>query len=553
MTVNSSRHHWARLLVGLVILLGAHLLLRGYVTDDTYIHLRYAENLCGRGEFAFNPGEQSYGATSPLWILGLVLFLTLGFTGPAAAWALGLVTAALTLGVLAALLRRLAFPEAWRWWLFLLAAADAWFLRWTASGMETPLATLALLVLLWPVVLSSPAAAPPGSGPRLWPRYLAWGVAAGLAALVRPEFLLLGPAALPWLLLCEYRRGDRLAGSTGRFRTRPHAPALAAALGWLATAGPWLAYARFTFGRWTPGTAAAKSTALTLAPGEIVASLVRSFGQLGLTQGILWLFFAALIAVVLVERVRQYHAGEGDVDPLPETDWQFWPAVAVVLVTLTWTVLLIGGYAVKGVWTISRYLAPLGPPLLLGGGVLAYWLLNFVSEYRGRRALGRRIATVACSLALAANLALTVLLVRPHVRDFSQGVVECYLRKGIWIGEHSRPGEVIAALDIGALAYGSDRPVLDLMGLVSPEIMLLGRQVGFQHLVESGLWLRNEYRENAPCPTWFVDRTAGPPRWDGRTLRGVRFELVDTCVIHGVGLTEPQDWTIASYRLWPES
>jgi len=48
---------------------------------------------------------------------------------------------------------------------------------------------------------------------------------------------------------------------------------------------------------------------------------------------------------------------------------------------------------------------------------------------------------------------------------------------------------------------------------------------------------------------WFVDRWPGPPRWDGRTVRGVTFELVDTCTIAGVGLREPQDWTVATYRL----
>ena len=548
MTPSDPKHHRARLLVGLLILLAGHALLRGYVTDDTYIHLRYAENVAERSLFAFNPGESTYGATSPLWIFGLVLLLKLGVTGPSAAWILGLASGFLTLVILAELLKRLAFPEVWRWWIFLLTAADAWFLRWTMSGMETPLATAALLALLWPLVMPPTVTRPEGWSGSLWPRYLGWGVAAGLAGLVRPEFLLLAPAALPWLLIFEYRRADRLAGSGGRYRARPHAPLLAAGAGWLAAAGPWILYAQLTFGRWTPGTASAKSNAVTFDPLEILAYLGRSLQQLGMTQGVLYAFFAALVILVLFERWRQDRSDEEFERRPPDSSWQYWQAVVLVLVVVTWAGLLLGGYAVKRVWTISRYLSPLSPALLLMLGVLAYWLLNIAVTYRGKQIIGRWVGFTACLVCLLSNLAITVLLVRPHAREFSVGVVSCYLEKGVWIGENSGPDEVIAALDIGALAHGSDRRVLDLMGLVSPEIMALGREVGFQQMIESGLWL--EPADGAgPPPAWFVDRWEGPPRWDGRTIRGVTFELVDTCTIHGVGLREPQDWLVATYRL----
>ncbi len=545
-------HHWLRLLVGVLILLAAHLLLRGYVTDDTYIHLRYAQNLADRQEFAFNPGEDTYGATSPLWIFGLVLLLKLGVNGPTATWILGLFSGALTLVLMAGLLRRIPFPESWRWWLFLLTAVDAWFLRWTMSGMETPLATAALLALLWPLVMPTPVNDSDERRRPLWHRYLGWGVAAGLAGLVRPEYLLLAPAAVPWLLLFEYRRASLLLGAPGRVRARPHGPFLAALGGWLVSVGPWLVYAQVTFGRWTPGTATAKSSAASFAPLEIVGYLWRSIEQLGMTQGSLWAFFGALVILVLVERFRQEHDDdpEEDIETVHrESDWQFWQAVALVLVAVTWTGLLLGGYAVKKVWTISRYLSPLSPVILLMIAVLAYWLLNFATGFRGRPVMGRWVAVTACVVCLLSNLLITVVLVRPHAQEFSAGVVECYLEKGEWIGEHSEPDDVIAALDIGALAYGSDRRVLDLMGLVSPEIMALGREVGFQQMVESGAWLRAG--DASQPPAWFVDRWVGTARWDGRTIHGVTFELLDTCVIKGVGLREPEDWLVAIYRLNP--
>ncbi len=550
MNALGARHHSARLLVGLLILLAAHLLLRGYVTDDTYIHLRYAENLAGRGEFSFNPGESTYGATSPLWILGLVALFKLGLSGPAATWVLGLVSGILVIVLLAGLIRRLAFPETWRWWLFLLGACDAWFLRWTMSGMETPLATASLLLLLWPFVMTPAVSPEPLRRRPLWPRYLAWGVAAGLAALVRPEFLLLAPSALPWLLIAEYREGDQLAGSAGRHQARPQAPLLAAGLGWLVVVLPWLLYAQHAFGRWIPGTAAAKSYDPAGGLGAIAASLGRSLQQLGLTQGVLWLGFGALIVYVLVERWRQERQGLEPDAREADPAWRYWPAVGLVLVAVTWTAILLGGYAVNRVWTISRYLCPLSPVLLLAMGVLAYWLLDVTAAYRGRAVVRRWLAAAVCGLALLGNVVLTVAFVRPHARSFTAGVVACYLDKGVWIGEHSPPDAVIAALDIGALAYGSDRRVLDLMGLVSPEIMAIGRQVGFQEMVASGLWLRNDLRPGRP-PDWFVDRWEGAPRWAGRTVHGVFFELVDTCVMRGVGLREGQDWTIATYRLRP--
>ncbi|MEZ4387762.1 MAG: hypothetical protein R3D98_09330 [Candidatus Krumholzibacteriia bacterium] len=549
MTPASARQHWARVVCGLVILAAAHVLLRGYITDDTFIHLRYAENLLHRAEFAFNPGESTYGATSPLWILGLGFCLKLGLSGPAAAWVLGLISGVLMVMVLAGLLRRLAFPEAWRWWIFLLGVSDAWFLRWTMSGMETPLATAALLVLLWPLVMASPKPASGAAG-RLRRRYLAWGVAAGLAGLVRPEFLLLGPAALPWLMLFEYRRAEVLGGDPARRRAGPLGLAAASAVGWLASAGPWIVYAERTFGRWTPGTASAKSFAASFDLVEVVLYLGRSLQQLAMTQGVVWLGFLALVAVVIVERRRQERGRAEPDGALNPGQWEFWQAVALVLVVATWSGLLLGGYAVKKVWTISRYLSPLAPSLLLMLGVLAYWLLNVATPFRGRPVLGTWVAGAACGLALLGNVILLAGPVRTHARTFSAGVMTCYLARGEWLAEHAAPDDVVAALDIGALAYGSDLRVLDLMGLVSPDIMVMGRQMGFPEMVDSGLWLRNDHR-HAPVPRWFVDRHEGPPRWDGRTVHGVAFELIDTCVIHGVGLREQQDWTVATYRLSP--
>ncbi len=82
----------------------------------------------------------------------------------------------------------------------------------------------------------------------------------------------------------------------------------------------------------------------------------------------------------------------------------------------------------------------------------------------------------------------------------------------------------------------------------------MGREMGFQEMVASGDWLLAGAGpgESVDAPDYFLDRSEGMPRWEGRTVHGIRFELLDTCIIEGLGLTESQPWTVALYRLVAE-
>jgi hypothetical protein len=39
-----------------------------------------------------------------------------------------------------------------------------------------------------------------------------------------------------------------------------------------------------------------------------------------------------------------------------------------------------------------------------------------------------------------------------------------------WLNQNTRPDELVAAHDIGAIGYFAERPLLDLAGLISPEV-----------------------------------------------------------------------------------
>jgi len=488
----------------------AAVMLRGYVTDDTWIHLRYAKHLIELGELSFNPGTPTYGATSPLWIIGLVMLLKLGVAPILSTKILGVASGLFAVILASRLIRRLDVPDSWYGWLMGLVVLDAWFQRWTFSGMETPLAGALLLVLLSPAL---------SRGRAPW---LAWGAAAGMAALCRPEFNLLAVGAAPWLLWRERRHHSDAAPLKG---------AALALAGWLLVYGPWLAYAWSAFGRLTPETAAAKSYALTLDPVFLAGHLLSTFKQLALVQGFLWL----AAAYVAVRYAVVWRRRDGAVRPGVRL-------TALTGVTLTWLAILAGGYAVKQVWIISRYVSPLLAPLLL---TLAGWAGLLAQRPQAMGAGAKRVLIVCAVLAMTANALVLDRMVRPHAESFSRGVATCFYGMGEWLAANTPDDAVIAAHDIGALGYASERRILDLAGLVSPEILELGRDMGFEAMVASGLWL------TAEVPDYVYDRTQGDPRWENAEMYGVRFEMVAQCRVDGVGLRESGPWTYALYRLTP--
>ncbi len=200
----------------------------------------------------------------------------------------------------------------------------------------------------------------------MWQRYLAWGVAAGLAGLVRPEFLIDGPGgpSLAVVVRVQPRRfGGRAAGPLAG--PAPRARCWRRRWAGLAVAGPWLVFARVVFGHVTPGTATAKSGGLSLAPWVLLPGLWQSLKQLGAVEIAMW---ATLLALVVLRagaqpadragrgRGRGYWPGDDEDeldDDLRTNDddpaaagvgpWSVWGPVALVGIAATWTVILLAG------------------------------------------------------------------------------------------------------------------------------------------------------------------------------------------------------------------
>jgi len=82
-----------------------------------------------------------------------------------------------------------------------------------------------------------------------------------------------------------------------------------------------------------------------------------------------------------------------------------------------------------------------------------------------------RVLSRAAALSIAITLVAFVAIgARAYATDVSiiEGEMVSVAR---WLDAHTAPGDLIAAHDIGAIGYFARRPLLDLAGLVSPEVI----------------------------------------------------------------------------------
>ncbi len=426
----------------------------GYPLDDAWIHQTYARNLARDGEWAFLPEKPSAGSTAPMWVLllttGYLLHLPhypwTVFLGGALLWGLSL----LGEGTVRALLPsyRPRIP-----WIGLFLAGE-WHLVWAAgSGMETSLYALLILLLL------SLLAREKGNA-------IALGMLIGLSVWVRPDGVtLLGPAALTLTVRSE----------TKRLRFRDLARL---GIGFGALFAPYLLFNLILAGTPWPNTFYAKQV-------EYAA----------LQEIPLWRRFLAEASLPLI--------GAGAL-LLPGFAGGLWKAAHRRRIGVLAGALWLFGYAGLYAWRLpvtyqhGRYLIPAMPVYFLIGLAGALGWMSGMSSPR------RRVTRRAWALALAMAWAGFWLLgARAYARDVA--VIESEMvATALWAAENLPPDALIAAHDIGALGYFGQHDLLDLAGLISPEVIPFLRDEArlARYLDEQGA----DYL--IAFPSWYPDLTA---------------------------------------------
>ncbi len=454
----------------------------GYPLDDSWIHLTFARNVASGAGFGANPHEPTPGATSPLWVFLLAPGFLFGAAHAVWPWVLAtcfLGAAGVLCAILVHVLRRTISPDddavpgrarlSPGWPGFVCGLAVVWSgpLVWSAAGaMEVPLfASLIIAALLIYARCGLPR----------WRSGLAWGGAAGLAALARPEGLLLA-VVLAVVSLSRMRRGAMVEAGVG----------LAACA---VVYSPSVLFCLSTSGRIFPNTFYAKTTALVAGPPDatFLGGVARFFA--GAAPVALIGFFVG-VAVIgwMLRRRAPVHA----VVALAA----FAAGLPLAYAAMGRTFLFAG---LAG--NFGRYLYPVFPPAL----VLGFWGLACVTDVSPRRwvaAAGRGLMIVALVVSITKAVD-RVELYRHNVRDINsmQVAMAHRLRSAL------PAGSLVAANDVGALAYFTDFRVLDLEGIISTHTMKVLEDAGPRGRERAHYELLNSERPAALVvfPQWFAD------------------------------------------------
>lgn len=416
------------LIVALAVGVRCFLLTAAATEEDFYITLRYAQNIAHGLGFVYNPGARILGTTTPLYTLLLALIIRLGIDPLWVAKLLGIAADGVSCYAIYRLGRAAGHPGAG-----IAAALCLAFLPvnlvWATKGMEVELVAAAGVVA-WMAWMERR-------------EYLAWGACAVLAllridGLALAVFLLLGTLAwerrLPW-------RGLAL---------------------FLLLLLPWLLFSTAYFGSPVPASVTAKLHVYAHSPstrfprlGEFVRLMTRNVGLLLLAG---WVFATAGLIRYLVGRQRA--GGRAGAPALP------------LVVPALWVLSYYASMALSPVFLFGWYFVPPTPIYYLIA--MVGWSLALRRLWQGAGdSLDRRPGS-GMALILAAAGLLGAVFVPRVLHDLREGQAAnrtLNIPIGEWLHTHARPSDTVMLEPIGYIGYYGGMRVLDVVGLVTPEVL----------------------------------------------------------------------------------
>lgn len=394
--------------------------------DDAYISYRYAWNLLNGNGLVYNPGEIVEGYTNFSWTLFAAASLGLGLSPAGVSLAANI---ALSIGLVAVthiLARRLWGGAVVPLVASALIGVDGAALTYGARGSGMESMAFSFLLML--------AAALIWTGRKASRRLslAASGIVLALAVLTRPEGFLVAAifvGVLAWGLRSQARVALRSV--------------LSVLVPFLSVVVPYEAWRITFYGYPFPNTFYAKT-------GSTTALFERGGNYVSIFLGERWLLAGlALAALALMMTARRGRLQATGV------------AFALLIATYSLYIVWVGGDHFPG-W---RFLLPLVAPMaiLSVGAVRA--LIDMTSSRQGRTFAWSILLLALSAYGVGALWMLEPQSVNAELTALHTSYVNRWGSAGLWLREATPETASAAAKGAGAIAYYSQRPVIDVYGL----------------------------------------------------------------------------------------
>ncbi len=435
-----------------------------YTPDDTYIYLQYARNLANGNGFAFNANSPSYWITGPLWVLIIAEGAKAGLDPFIVAKTFDILFASLSLVLVYTISVTLIQDKIYSLFAALIFSFDAWFLRWSGTGMETSFAVILVLLTVKYAYLGD---------------YHIAGFVAGLLTLIRPEGALLFIVVqienfIVSLVLGRNRRMFWIA-----------------CLVYLLVVTPWIVYSFDTFGSVIPNTELAKS-AVHWSFRSLMSTAFDSAMILSCTQ----LLTVLLLIVGIPVIVRKGGIGTFVAKGMP----------------VLWILVLLFGYVILNVQVVSRYIVPTIPLIIIYG----LWGLKQIEvSFRWSPKKGLVVLSIIAFVMILQNQLVYRMTVIPHMRAFTEGMERGIKPIALWLRTNSNKDASVLTPDVGLLGYIADREIFDTAGLITPSIKKAFHGASYDEGMKQRLY------RTIINPNYIVDRASTKDRLASDSMRPI--------------------------------
>lgn len=412
----------------------------GFPLDDPWIHLQFAKNLAKYGAFSYFKNEVvTAGSTSPIYTLILAVGFLVTSNEMWLSYFLGIIFFALSLIYFYKLSNTIFLKENW----LALAAAlifilDKWINLISASGMETTLYIFLLISCLYYYRISNP---------------VGFSITLGLTIWTRPDAVafiaaILIDYAYRYYLKIKFPKENEqlpLFGKKDIFK-------IAVIAGLIIIA--YFAMNLIISGSLFPNTYGAKLKYYSPDFKNRTEFLKLEVWQYFTESAYLLIFITFVIAIIIIIK---------DTFQLKYNDLAMPLLFIILLIFLYW-------YKLPYAHRFGRYLMPVIPFYILiavyGGREFFKWLAKYFKDIK---------------LANGLNIILLIITIIFFITDYNKNKkvyqYNCYhihirqVETANWLKQNTPQDAVIATHDVGAIAFYSERKIIDVVGLINPEFI----------------------------------------------------------------------------------